>query len=223
MNKSGLKTPVIGIAGASGSGKSYFSEQLQRAWDPADSVHLSQDHYYCDHSNLSFEERCRINYDHPDSLDFALLIQHISALSDHTSISHPTYDFHTHQRTGQAERVGPASLVIVEGILIFSQPRLLDRLDYKIFIDTPLDFCLIRRLRRDTRERGRSIDSVLNQYVNTVRPMYYEYVLPSRVHADYTVAGDSDIGCSVEHVINVIKSTQQNGEIRKCPQDGSTY
>ncbi|MBN1543587.1 uridine kinase [candidate division KSB1 bacterium] len=197
MNPSDRVT-TIGIAGASGSGKTLLAQALQIALRPQAGPILSQDWYYRDLSNLSFEQRCRENFDHPDALDFPLLIQHLEILKKGNSISHPVYDFSTHLRQTKFVHYKPQSVVILEGILILAQAELRRLLDIKIFVETSPDICLIRRLRRDITERGRSLDSVLHQYQTSVRPMFMKYVRPSREHGDLVVSGEDETDQNVK-------------------------
>ncbi|HNR67248.1 MAG TPA: uridine kinase [bacterium] len=192
---------TIGIAGASGSGKTVLANALRHALQPRAGEVLSQDHYYRDISHLSYEERCRENFDHPDAIDFALLARQFEQLKKGRDIDHPVYDFSTHLRQTQTAHYAPQSIVILEGILILSRPDLCRLLDHKIFVDTPADICLIRRLRRDMRERSRNIESVLQQYERTVRPMFLEYVQPSQKQADLTVSGEEDSAHNVQMIL----------------------
>ena len=178
---------ILGICGGTGSGKTTVAERLAQALGPAQAVLLSQDAYYKDSGHLPFEERVRQNFDHPDLIDFELLVLHLKALKDHQPVSQPFYDFSTHLRRQETTRVEPKAIVIVEGILIFQNSVLRGLFDLKIFVDTDADVRFIRRLRRDIRDRGRSLDSVIQQYLETVRPMHQEFVEPGRRYADIVI------------------------------------
>ena len=199
-----MKRFVIGIAGGTGSGKTTVARKLNQAFKN-DSVILSHDYYYKDISHLTFEERCLVNFDHPDSLDTELLVEHISKLKQGESIMHPTYDFSNHCRNDQWKRVDSAKIIIVEGILIFTNKALCDLCDIKLFVDTDADVRFIRRLRRDTNKRGRSVESVVNQYLSTVKPMHEQFVEPYRRKADIIVpeGGHNDVAFNM--IIDTIK------------------
>jgi uridine kinase len=187
---SSVKT-IIGIAGASGAGKSMLAGQLHRRLREtrtrSDVSILNEDCYYKCRDDLSREDRQQINYDHPDALEHDLLTKHLEKLRDGQSISVPQYDYTEHNRKPDSVEMRPSTILILEGILILHQPELRDLLDLKIYVDVPLDICLSRRLRRDIEERGRSLDSVLTQYHDTVRPMFYEFIDPSKHHADIII------------------------------------
>lgn len=178
---------TIGIAGGTGSGKTTIVRNIIES-TPGDSVSmLEQDSYYIDLRGVPLEERARHNFDHPDSFDSQLLKQHIRLLKKGVAVQKPIYDFVTHSRTERTEHVDARPILVVEGILIFTDPDLRALLDIKVFIDTDADLRLIRRIRRDLAERGRSLDSVLHQYEQTVRPMHYEFVEPSKRFADIII------------------------------------
>jgi len=175
---------VIGIAGGSGSGKTTVASRIYESLHLDSAVFLDQDSYYRELGHLSLDERRQVNFDHPDSLDNDLLIAHIEALAAGKAIEKPTYDFRRHTRMRETIRVEPRNVVMVDGILLFSESRLRDLFDLKIFVDTEGDVRFIRRLRRDIEERGRSMENVIDQYLSTVRPMHYEFVEPSKRYAD---------------------------------------
>ncbi|HEY57962.1 MAG TPA: uridine kinase [Anaerolineae bacterium] len=182
------QTPiVIGIAGGTGSGKTTVAQEILRRVGPDKIAYLPHDAYYKDHSHLSPEERALVNYDHPDSLETSLLVTHIQALKRGQTIERPVYDFTSHSRTKQTVRVEPRPIILVEGILIFVEPELRELFDVKIFVDTDADIRFIRRLRRDIQERGRTVESVIEQYLHTVRPMHLEFVEPSKRYADVII------------------------------------
>lgn len=172
----------IGIAGGSGSGKTTIANNV--AARLPDVVLIQHDSYYRHRPELSFEERSRVNYDHPDSLETELLISHLRRLAGGRAVERPTYDFTRHLRSEETERVTPARVVIVEGILVLADPDLRSHLDLKVYVDADPDLRLARRLSRDIEERGRTAASVLEQYFATVRPMHLEFVEPSRRYAD---------------------------------------
>ncbi len=184
MKKKGI---LIGISGASGSGKTLVANTLYELLGSEKVVILQEDSYYKDLSYLPFEERVRYNFDHPDAFDHNLLIDHLHRLLRGESIEHPIYDFKTHSRKKETRRVGPHQIIILEGILILAVPEVREMMDIKIYIDTPPDICFIRRLKRDIHERGRSVDSVIKQYEETVRPMYLQFVEPSKRYADLII------------------------------------
>jgi uridine kinase len=194
------KTLLVGLSGASGSGKSYFAERLKTRLTGQSVIILSQDFYYKEQSHTPFQERQLVNYDHPDAVDFELLIDHLAGLKQGLEIEHPLYDFSQHNRCPETRSVGPAEIVIMDGILIYAVEACRRLFDYRIFVETPLDLCFIRRLRRDMRERGRSVDSVVEQYLKTVRPMFLEFVEPARQFADRVVNGDGDVSQDIEGV-----------------------
>lgn len=180
---------LVGIAGGSGSGKSHITEALLRELGGEDLVVVQQDSYYRDLSYLPPDERSLVNFDHPDALDVDLLMRQINDLLMGKAVDMPIYDFARHVRSKNTRRVGPAKLIILEGILIFAISKLREMMDIKIFVDTDSDVRLIRRLRRDVQERGRSIESVFCQWETTVRPMHREFVEPSKQYADIIVSG----------------------------------
>jgi uridine kinase len=175
---------VLGIAGGSGSGKTTVAQALATHAGPELVQVLVQDAYYRDRRDLSFEERCQINYDHPDAFDEKLLVEHMRALREGRSIRRPVYDYAKHARTDAYVTVHPTKVVILEGILVLAIPPVRDLCDIRIFVDTDADVRFIRRLRRDTAERGRTIDSVIEQYLATVRPMHEAFCEPSKRFAD---------------------------------------
>lgn len=176
----------IGIAGGSGSGKTTIaSAVVQGLHDRV--VRIEHDAYYRHRPELSFEERTKVNYDHPDSLETELLVGHVAALRSGKAIERPVYDFARHLRSNETIRVDPARVIVVEGILVLAEPALREQLDLKVFVDTDPDLRLARRLQRDIEERGRSLESVMTQYFATVRPMHLAFVEPSKRHADLII------------------------------------
>jgi uridine kinase len=178
---------IVGIAGGSGSGKTTLVREILKLLPGQSVVVIPQDAYYKDNSPLSLEERRRINYDHPGSIDTDLLVKHLAALKAGRAIERPTYDFTTYTRRPATVHVEPTDVIIVEGILILENRRLRELMDLKLFVDTDADIRFIRRLTRDIQERGRTLDSVIQQYTETVRPMNLEFVEPSKRHADVII------------------------------------
>ena len=178
---------VLGIAGGTGSGKTTVARALVASVGKEHVAYLEHDNYYKDLSHLNLEERAQVNFDHPDAFDTPLLVQHIEALKNGSAIDKPVYSYHEHARLTEVIPVLPKQLIIVEGILVLDNPKLRDVMDIKLFVDTEDDVRLVRRLRRDIAERGRSIERVLGQYEATVRPMHLTFVLPSRRYADVII------------------------------------
>jgi len=181
----------IGIAGASASGKSLLAQtihqELQAELGNGAISIIKEDSYYKARDDLTFEERERINYDHPNAFDHDLLIEHLDALHNQQTVEIPVYDYTVHNRSDRSKTLAPTRVIIVEGILLLNDKTIRKRLDTKVFMDTDLDICLLRRLKRDIEERGRTVDSVIEQYKRTVRPMFMEFVQPSKQYADIIV------------------------------------
>lgn len=192
---------VIAIAGASGSGKSLFTENLLKEFaQEGKSVQiLREDHYYRAQDHLPMEEREKNNYDHPKAFEHELLEEHLNALKNGESIEYPSYCYKTHTRLQDRETLTPAPVIIVEGIMLLASQELQPLYDVKIFVDTPLDICLLRRIKRDIAERGRTLQSVADQYESTVKPMYHQFIAPSRFTADViiTQGGENRIALGV--------------------------
>lgn len=182
------KRPVIvGVAGGTASGKTTISEAILDRVGSERVAFIQHDCYYRDISPLPFEERCQVNFDHPDSLESDLLVAHLDALCRGESVQVPLYDFALHMRRAETRRVDPHPVILVEGILIFVEPELRERFDIKVYVDADADLRFIRRLRRDVSERRRTVESVIEQYLNTVRLMHLEFVEPSKRYADVIV------------------------------------
>jgi uridine kinase len=195
-----LRRPhVVGIAGGTGSGKTTVADRLAAAMPPGRCVTLDHDAYYRDQGHLPPADREAINYDHPSALDSALLALHLRELRDGRTVAAPIYDFATHTRRRETRPVAPARVILVEGILVFAEPALREQMDIKIFVDTDADIRLMRRIRRDLEERGRTFQSVRDQYHATVRPMHLEYVEPSKRWADLIIpeGGDNRVALDV--------------------------
>lgn len=185
------KTTVIAIAGASASGKSLLAETIYQELLPelgSDGISIiKEDAYYRDQSHLSLDERVKTNYDHPKAFEHELLSAHLAKLTAQQPINCPVYCYKTHTRTTETINVKPTKIILVEGILLLSNPQLRHCFDIKVYMDTPLDICLIRRIERDKKERDRSLESITNQYLTTVRPMYYQFIEPSKAWADILI------------------------------------
>ena len=179
-----MKPVLIGIAGGTGSGKTSVARRIYESLHVESAAFLDYDAYYKELGHLSLEERQRINFDHPDSLDVELFIHHLQRLIAGQPVEKPVYDFTRHTRAERTVRVEPRDVVLVDGILLFADERLREMFDLKIFVDTEADVRFIRRLRRDIEERGRSLDSIIDQYLKTVRPMHFEFVEPTKRYAD---------------------------------------
>ena len=184
-----MKSPMlIGIAGGTGSGKSTFADRLLALF-PNEITVISYDNYYKPQDHLEFEERIKTNYDCPDALDTDLLVKHLRALQKGEAVDVPNYDFKVHTRKAEMTRLVPSPIIIVDGILTFHDERLREMFDIKIFTDADADERILRRLRRDVRERGRDIDGVISQYLGTVKPMHGIYVEPTKKYADIIING----------------------------------
>lgn len=180
-------TVVIGVAGGTGSGKTTVSNAILERIGEERIAYLQHDSYYRDHGHLPREEREEVNYDHPDALETELLVEHLDRLAAGEAVEVPTYDFTLHVRREETERMEPAPVVLVEGILVLAEKALREKMDVRVYVDTAPDIRFIRRLRRDLEERGRTLDSVVEQYRESVRPMHLEFVEPSKRHADVIV------------------------------------
>jgi uridine kinase len=178
---------IIGICGGTGSGKTTVANRILESVSACEVVFIQQDSYYGNLKDLPLDYRSLANFDHPDALDNDLLVNHVRRLRAGEPIDLPLYDFKTHSRLVETRAVDPKPIVIIEGILIFADPRLLKQMDIKVFVDTPDDIRFIRRLRRDVAERGRTVESVIEQYLGTVRPMHMQFVEPSKRHADVII------------------------------------
>jgi uridine kinase len=182
-----MKPIVIGVCGGTGSGKTTVAQVILERVSAEHIAYIQHDSYYRDQSHLLPEERAQVNYDHPDSLETELLVKHVRQLLAGRAVEVPIYDFTTHTRTKRAHRVEPRQVILVEGILIFAESALRDLMDVKIYVDTDADIRFIRRLQRDIAERGRTMDSVIEQYLTTVRPMHLEFAEPSKRYADVII------------------------------------
>ena len=196
---------VIGIAGGSGSGKTTLSQKIKDVFGD-EVVILCHDYYYKSNEDIPLEERKKLNYDHPNSFDTDLLIDQLRCLKEKNSICHPVYSFVEHTRLNETVEVRPTKVIIVEGILIFENKELCDLMDIKVFVDTDGDVRIIRRLLRDVQERGRDLDSVVNQYLSTVKPMHEEFVDPSKKRADIIIPEGGENTVALSMLLEKIKS-----------------
>ncbi len=183
-----MQPPVVfGVAGGTGSGKTTVSQAILERVGRQRIAFIQHDSYYKDLSHLSLEARTHVNFDHPESLDNELLVQHLDALCNNQPVEVPEYDFARYNRSGVAQHMQPRPVILVEGILIFGDKALRDRMDIKIYVDTDADLRFIRRLQRDIKDRGRALESVIDQYMHTVRPMHLEFVEPTKRYADIII------------------------------------
>ena len=196
---------VIGIAGGSGSGKTTLTNQIAAQFMEQVTV-IKHDNYYKAHDDMDYEERCRLNYDHPNAFDTELMIEHLKALKKGESIECPIYDYTIHNRSKDTITITPNKVIIVEGILIFENQELCNQMDIRIYVDTDADLRIIRRLQRDVMERARSLESVINQYINTVKPMHEQFVEPSKKHANVIVPEGGYNQAAMEMIQNHIKN-----------------
>ncbi len=203
---------VIGIAGGSGSGKSTVLRRIIERFGPARIALLDHDSYYRDLSHLPREVRAGFNFDHPDTLETPLMRAHLDALLEGESVEKPVYNFVTHSREAETIRVSPRRVIIVEGILVLAEPALVEKMDIKLFVDTDDDIRLMRRIRRDMEERGRSIHAILDQYEQTVRPMHLEFVEPSKRLADVILPRGGHNRVAIEMVIARIETLLEKAE-----------
>ena len=201
-----MEVIVIGVAGGTGSGKSTLVKRLQEAFRNDAVSTICHDFYYKAHPELSYEERTKLNYDHPDAFDTWLMVEHIKALKEGKAVECPTYSFIEHNRADKTLRLEPSKVIIVDGILIFENKELRDIMDIKVFVDTDADVRLARRILRDVRERGRSMESVISQYSSTVKPMHEQFVEPSKRHADIIIPEGGFNSVAVSMLISNIRS-----------------
>lgn len=201
---------VIGVAGASGSGKSSVSKRILEIFSEMSILVLQQDFYYKDQTHLPFEERLKTNYDHPLAFDNDLFIEHLEKLMKGETIDKPVYDFANHTRSTETIYQEPRDVIIVEGILILDDKRVRDLLDIKIYVDTDSDICLARRILRDINERGRTVDSVINQYVEVVKPMFHQFVEPTKRYADIIIPEGGYNQVAIDLLATKVRSILEN-------------
>lgn len=201
-----MKVTVIGVAGGSGSGKSTLVKKLQEAFGAEDVSTLCHDYYYKEHSDMTYEQRTQLNYDHPQAFDTDMMVEHIKALKQGKTVERPVYSFVEHNRTWEKVLVKPSKVIIIDGILIFENRELRDLMDIKVYVDTDADVRLARRILRDVCNRGRSMESVIEQYLSTVKPMHEEFVEPSKRYADVIIPEGGFNSVAVEMLIQNIRS-----------------
>lgn len=201
-----MNTILIGIAGGSGSGKTTLANNLVNYFGENEVSILRHDNYYKRHDEMSYEERSRLNYDHPDAFDTELLCAHIRQLKAGYRIEMPVYDYSVHNRSDKTTPVLPNPVIILEGILIFAEPELVDLMDFRIFVDTDADERILRRIKRDVNERGRSLESVMRQYRETVKPMHDQFVEPSKRKANIIIPEGGRNQAAMQMVVDFIKN-----------------
>ncbi len=195
------KPLIIGIAGGSGSGKSTVARKVADSLTSLSIAFIDMDAYYRNYAAIPLEERRRVNWDHPDAFDFDLLTDHLQALSERRTIDKPVYDFVTHLRSDKTLRVEPSDVIVIDGILLFVDPRVRELCDVKVFVDADADIRLIRRLRRDMRSRGRPLNEIIDQYLSTVQPMHLQFVEPSKRYADIIVPRGGHNAIAIEMIV----------------------
>lgn len=205
-----MDTMIIGIAGGTGSGKTTLTQRLRERLGEEVSV-LYHDNYYKSHSDMPYEERAGLNYDHPDAFETELLIRDIRALRRGETVCCPVYDYTVHDRSDKTAEVRPTRVIIVEGILIYQNKALRDLMDIKIYVDTDADVRILRRILRDVQERGRSLESVVSQYLNTVKPMHEAFVEPSKKYADVIVPEGGRNAVALDMIVERVRRHMENG------------
>jgi uridine kinase len=195
----------VGIAGGSGSGKTLISKNIVKELNSEDVVLIQQDAYYKELKNTTMKQREKVNFDHPDSIEFDLLIKHLENLKDNVAIQKPVYDFTTHLRKDEQVTITPKKIIIIEGILILSIPEIRAMLDIKIFVDTDADEMILRRIQRDITQRARTFDSVKDQYLQSVKPMFIKYCEPSKRHADLIVPRGGENTIAINMILTELK------------------
>lgn len=200
------KPVVIGVAGGSGSGKTSVTRSICKRFPETTILVIEQDAYYKDQSHLPFEERLQTNYDHPLAFDNDLLIEHLGQLIEYKSIEKPVYDYKVHNRSNETVHLEPKEVIIIEGILILEDPRLVEMMDIKLFVDTDADLRIIRRLLRDIKERGRTLESVIEQYIQVVRPAQMQFIDPSKRYADVIIPEGGENHVAVDIIASKIES-----------------
>lgn len=200
-----MDTILIGIAGGTGSGKTNLANELINSFGQDEVSILRHDNYYKRHDDMCYEERSKLNYDHPDAFDTELLCEHIRELKAGRSIQMPVYDYSVHNRSEETIEVRPAPVIVLEGILIFAETSLCELMDIKVFVDTDADVRILRRIVRDVKERGRSLDSVISQYLTTVKPMHEQFVEPSKRRADIIIPEGGENLVALEMLIQRVR------------------
>ncbi|KIQ94525.1 Uridine kinase [Anoxybacillus thermarum] len=207
------KPVVIGVAGGSGSGKTTVTKAIYEHFQGHSILMLEQDYYYKDQSHLPFEERLKTNYDHPLAFDNDLLIEHIHKLLNYEPIDKPVYDYTLHTRSNEVIRVEPKDVIILEGILVLEDERLRNLMDIKVYVDTDADIRIIRRLLRDIKERGRTLESVIEQYVNVVRPMHNQFIEPTKRYADIIIPEGGHNHVAIDLMVTKIQTILEQKSI----------
>ncbi|EMT46273.1 MULTISPECIES: uridine kinase [Anoxybacillus] len=207
------KPVVIGVAGGSGSGKTTVTKAIYEHFQGHSILMLEQDYYYKDQSHLPFEERLKTNYDHPLAFDNDLLIEHINKLLNYEPIDKPVYDYTLHTRSNDVIRVEPKDVIILEGILVLEDERLRNLMDIKVYVDTDADIRIIRRLLRDIKERGRTLESVIEQYVNVVRPMHNQFIEPTKRYADIIIPEGGHNHVAIDLMVTKIQTILEQKSI----------
>lgn len=200
-----MKTILIGIAGGTGSGKTTLADKLVDSFGRDEVSILRHDNYYKRHDEMTYDERALLNYDHPDAFDTELLCEHIRMLKNGQAIEMPVYDYTVHNRSDEVVVVNPAPVIVLEGILIFAEPSLCELMDIKVFVDTDADVRILRRILRDVKERERSLDSVISQYLTTVKPMHEQFVEPSKRRADIIIPEGGENIVALQMLIERVK------------------
>ncbi len=207
-----MRSIIIGVAGGTGSGKTTVAHRILERVGTEHIAYIPHDAYYKDLSHLPFQERLNFNFDHPEALESSLLVEHLEHLKTGSPVEIPVYDFAQYTRAQRTERIEPAPIVLVEGILIFAEPELRAIFDVKLFVDTDADIRFIRRLKRDVQDRGRSFESVIEQYLRTVRPMHMEFVEPSKRYADVIIPEGGHNHVAIEMVAARIRGLLEEEE-----------
>ena len=206
-----MNTMVLGVAGGTGSGKTTLTKRLKDRFGDQISV-ISHDNYYKRQDELTYEQRCLTNYDHPDAFETELMVEHLKALKAGQPILCPVYDFSQHNRSGDFVEIRPAPVILVEGILIFASPELCDLMDIKVYVDTDADVRILRRIVRDVKKRGRTLDSVVTQYLTTVKPMHEQFGEPSKRRADLIIPEGGKNQVALEMLIHRLESHLTGGD-----------
>lgn len=210
-----MNTILIGIAGGTGSGKTTLANRLVESFGGDEVSILRHDNYYKRHDEMAYEERCKLNYDHPDAFDTQLLYEHIRMLKGGKAVRMPVYDYTVHNRSDETVGVNPAPVIVLEGILIFAERRLCDLMDIKVFVDTDADVRILRRIIRDVKQRGRSLDSVIDQYLTTVKPMHEQFVEPSKRRADIIIPEGGENEVALDMLIERVRKHLSSMEPRE--------
>ena len=200
-----MDTIFIGIAGGTGSGKTTLADRLVDSFGRDEVSIIRHDNYYKRHDEMTYEERCKLNYDHPDAFDNDLLREHLLQLKEGKTVEVPVYDYTIHNRSNEVEKVVSAPVIVLEGILIFQEPMISELMDIKVFVDTDADVRILRRIQRDVEERGRSLQSVISQYLTTVKPMHEQFVEPSKRKADIIIPEGGENKVALEMLIQRVK------------------